>query len=239
MRIALADDSLLFREGLARLLVEGGFEVAGQASDADRLLALVDSTVPDVAIVDIRMPPDHRDEGLAAARAIKEHHPGVGVLVLSQYVEPDYALALVDDRPRGAGYLLKDRVEDLDTLAASIRRIAAGEVVIDPSVVALLVNRARTHDPLDELTRAGARGSPADGRGTVQPRDLGPAVPDRADGRVARPEHISEAEPSADERRPPARAGSAQLLAGQLVQTAACGHGLTDRRRPGHQAAGR
>ena len=88
MRIALADDSLLFREGLARLLVEGGFEVAGQASDADRLLALVDSTVPDVAIVDIRMPPDHRDEGLTAARAIKEHHPGVGVLVLSQYVEP-------------------------------------------------------------------------------------------------------------------------------------------------------
>jgi DNA-binding NarL/FixJ family response regulator len=116
VRIALADDSLLFREGLARLLVEGGFEVAGQASDAESLLALVDSTAPDVAIVDIRMPPDHRDEGLAAAHAIKEQHPGVGVLVLSQYVEPHYALALVDDRPRGAGYLLKDRVEDLNTL---------------------------------------------------------------------------------------------------------------------------
>ena len=152
MRVALADDSLLFREGLARLLVEGGFEVAGQACDAEHLLALVDSTAPDVAIVDIRMPPDHRDEGLTAARAIKERHPGVGVLVLSQYVEPHYALALVDDRPRGAGYLLKDRVEDLDTLAASIRRIGAGEVVIDPTVVAMLVNRARTHDPLDELT---------------------------------------------------------------------------------------
>jgi DNA-binding NarL/FixJ family response regulator len=152
MRIALADDSLLFREGLARLLVEGGFEVAGQARDADHLLALVDSTAPDVAIVDIRMPPDHRDEGLTAARAIKEHHPSIGVLVLSQYVEPHYALALVDDRPRGAGYLLKDRVEDLDTLAANIRRIAAGEVVIDPSVVSMLVSRARTHDPLDELT---------------------------------------------------------------------------------------
>jgi DNA-binding NarL/FixJ family response regulator len=152
VRIALADDSLLFREGLARLLIEGGFEVAGQASDAEQLLALVDSTAPDVVIVDIRMPPDHRDEGLAAADAIKERHPGVGVLVLSQYVEPHYALALVDDRPRGAGYLLKDRVEDLDTLVASIRRIAAGEVVIDPSVVAMLVNRARTHDPLDELT---------------------------------------------------------------------------------------
>jgi DNA-binding NarL/FixJ family response regulator len=152
MRIVLADDSLLFREGLARLLVEGGFEVAGQAHDAEHLLGLVDSTAPDVAIVDIRMPPNHRDEGLTAAHAIKEQHPSVGVLVLSQYVEPHYALALVDDRPRGAGYLLKDRVEDLDTLAASIRRIAAGEVVIDPSVVSMLVSRSRAHDPLDELT---------------------------------------------------------------------------------------
>ena len=152
MRVALADDSLLFREGLARLLAEGGFEVAGQARDAENLLALVDSAAPDVAIVDIRMPPQHIDEGLVAARAIKERHPHVGVLVLSQYVEPHYALALVEDRPRGAGYLLKDRVEDLDTLAASIRRIAAGEVVIDPSVVSMLVSRARAHDPLDELT---------------------------------------------------------------------------------------
>ena len=172
MRVALADDSLLFREGLARLLVEGGFEVAGQARDAEHLLALVDSTAPDVAIVDIRMPPDHRDEGLTAARAIKERHPGVGVLVLSQYVEPHYALALVDDRPRGAGYLLKDRVEDLDTLAASIRRIGAGEVVIDPTVVAMLVNRARTRSAR-RAHRAGARGPPADGRGTIQPRDFG------------------------------------------------------------------
>jgi DNA-binding NarL/FixJ family response regulator len=152
MRVVLADDSVLLREGIARLLEDAGFEVVGQAGDPEQLMLKVRSYSPDVAIVDIRMPPDHRDEGLAAARAIKEHHPEVGVLVLSQYVEPHYALALVDDRPRGAGYLLKDRVDDLETLAASIRRIARGEVVIDPSVVAMLVNRARTHDPLDELT---------------------------------------------------------------------------------------
>ncbi len=152
MRVALADDSLLFREGLARLLSERDFEVVGQAQDADGLLALVDEHEPDVAIVDIRMPPEHRDEGLTAARAIRERHPHIGVLVLSQYVEVHYALALVEDRPRGAGYLLKDRVDDLDGFLAGIRRIAAGEVVVDPSVVSLLVSRARTYDPFDELT---------------------------------------------------------------------------------------
>jgi DNA-binding NarL/FixJ family response regulator len=152
MRVALADDSLLFREGLARLLAESDLDVVGQAGDGDGLLALVDEQSPDVAIVDIRMPPQHRDEGLVAARLIKESHPKVGVLVLSQYVEVHYAMALVEDRPRGAGYLLKDRVENLQEFVDSIHRIAAGEVVVDPSVVALLVNRAREHDPLDELT---------------------------------------------------------------------------------------
>lgn len=152
MRVALADDSLLFREGLARLLAEGGFEVAGQAGDAESLLSLIDEQPPDVAIVDIRMPPEHRQEGLTAARAIKASHPAVGVLVLSQYVEVHYAIGLVEDRPRGAGYVLKDRVENLDDFVGSIRRVAAGELVVDPSVVALLVSRARHQDPLDELT---------------------------------------------------------------------------------------
>ena len=152
MRIALADDSLLFREGLARLLTERGFDIAGQATDADSLLALVDAEAPDIAIIDIRMPPEHRDEGLVAARAIRDRHPTVGVLVLSQYVEVHYALALVEDRPRGAGYLLKDRVEDLEEFTTSVRRVAAGELVVDPSVVSLLVSRSRVHDPLDELT---------------------------------------------------------------------------------------
>ncbi len=152
MRVALADDSLLFREGLARLLTECELDVIGQAEDADGLLALVDAEAPDVAIVDIRMPPEHREEGLIAARQIKRAHPQVGVLVLSQYVEVHYAMALVEDRPRGAGYLLKDRVEDLEEFADAVRRVAAGKVVVDPSVVALLVSRAREHDPLDELT---------------------------------------------------------------------------------------
>jgi DNA-binding NarL/FixJ family response regulator len=152
VRVVLADDSLLFREGLARLLAESELEVVGQAGDAGDLLALVQSEAPDVAIVDIRMPPEHRDEGLVAAHQIKEEHPAVGVLVLSQYVEVHYAMALVEDRPRGAGYLLKDRVENVEDFVDAVRRVAAGEVVVDPSVVALLVNRAREHDPLDELT---------------------------------------------------------------------------------------
>ncbi len=152
MRVALADDSLLFREGLARVMSDAGFEITGLATDAESLLALIEAETPDVAIVDIRMPPEHRDEGLVAAHAIKDAHPGVGVLVLSQYVEVHYALALVENRPRGAGYLLKDRVEDLQEFATSVRRIATGEVIVDPSVVALLVSRARRYDPLDELT---------------------------------------------------------------------------------------
>ncbi len=148
----LADDSLLFREGLARLLEDAGVEVLGQASDAAGLLELVDSCAPEVAVVDIRMPPGHSDEGLVAARRIGESHPDVGVLVLSQYVEVQYAIALVEERPRGAGYLLKDRVENVDGFVESIRRVAAGEAVIDPSVVALLVGRSHERDPLEELT---------------------------------------------------------------------------------------
>jgi DNA-binding NarL/FixJ family response regulator len=152
VRVALADDSLLFREGLARLLTEAGFEIAGLASNADELLELVGSEQPDAVIVDIRMPPTLTDEGLAAARRIKGQHPGIGVLVLSQYVEAEYALTLVEERARGTGYVLKDRVEDLVEFAESVRRVARGDLVVDPSVVALLVGRTRRHDPLAELT---------------------------------------------------------------------------------------
>jgi DNA-binding NarL/FixJ family response regulator len=152
MRVTLADDSLLFREGLARLLSEADIDVAGQASDADELFELVDAERPDAVIVDIRMPPTLTDEGLAAARRIKAEHPQIGVLVLSQYVEADYALALVEDRVHGAGYVLKDRVDDLVEFAESVRRVARGDLVVDPSVVALLVGRARRRDPLDDLT---------------------------------------------------------------------------------------
>jgi DNA-binding NarL/FixJ family response regulator len=152
MRVMLADDSLLFREGLARLLVEAGFQVTGQAADADGLFSLVDADPPDVAVLDIRMPPTRTDEGLALARRVKTAHPQTGVLVLSQYIEAHYALSLLDDRPSGTGYLLKDRVDDLTEFAGAVRRVAAGDVVVDPEVVTLLVRRTREHDPLDELT---------------------------------------------------------------------------------------
>jgi DNA-binding NarL/FixJ family response regulator len=152
MRVAVADDSLLFREGLARLLAEAGFDVTAKAADAEELHAVVEAEPPDVAIVDIRMPPTRTDEGLAAARRIKTTRPETGVLVLSQFVEAHYAVGLLDQGSRGAGYLLKDRVEDLDEFADSVRRVAGGSVVVDRSVVALLLERSRERDPLAELT---------------------------------------------------------------------------------------
>jgi DNA-binding NarL/FixJ family response regulator len=153
LRVAIADDSLLLRQGIARLLLEAGFDVVAQASTADALLAAVREHRPDVAIVDIRMPPTHTDEGLRAAEAIRAEHQGrVGVLVLSQYVEPAFAMRLVTDGAGGVGYLLKDRVEDIDDFADAVRRIARGGSVIDPEVVAQLVGRRRAHVPVDDLS---------------------------------------------------------------------------------------
>jgi DNA-binding NarL/FixJ family response regulator len=153
LRVVLADDSVLLREGIARLLEEAGVSVVAQAGDAEELLRAVREHRPDVAITDIRMPPGHSDEGLRAAEAIRaEHGTEVGVLVLSQYVETSFALRLVDDRAGGVGYLLKDRVEDLEDFADAVRRIARGGSVIDPEVVAQLVGRRRARVPLDDLT---------------------------------------------------------------------------------------
>jgi DNA-binding NarL/FixJ family response regulator len=138
---------------MARLLVEAGFEVVAQAATPEELLVAVDAHLPDVAIVDIRMPPTHTDEGLRAAEAIRASHgTSVGILVLSQYVETTFALRLVADGIGGVGYLLKDRVEDLDEFAEAVRRIARGGSVIDPEVVAQLVMRRRAKVPLDDLT---------------------------------------------------------------------------------------
>jgi DNA-binding NarL/FixJ family response regulator len=141
MRVVVADDSVILREGLARLLEEVGVEVVGLAGDGEELLALVEALEPDVAIVDIRMPPTHTDEGLQAVRKIRERRPGTGILVLSQYVRPSYALELLSGGSEGVGYLLKDRVSDLDELASSVRRVAEGGSVLDPSVVTQLVTR--------------------------------------------------------------------------------------------------
>jgi DNA-binding NarL/FixJ family response regulator/class 3 adenylate cyclase len=153
MRVMLADDSILLREGVARLLAETGFSVLAQAGDAEELLAAIDADPPDVAIVDIRMPPTHTDEGLRAAHRIRAEHPGVGVLVLSQYVETDYAVELVAEGAGGLGYLLKDRVANVQEFTDAVRRIGAGGSVIDPEVVTRLVGRARKASPLDALSQ--------------------------------------------------------------------------------------
>lgn len=153
MRVVVADDAVILREGLSRLLAEAGFEIAGLAADADELLALVERTRPQVAIIDIRMPPTHSDEGLRAARVIRERWPEVGILVLSQHVRATYALELLTQGSAGVGYLLKERVSDLSELAASVERVAQGGSVLDPQVVAQLVERPRRgHDPLEHLT---------------------------------------------------------------------------------------
>ena len=152
MRVVIADDSVLLREGIAKLLEESGFEVAGQSSTADDLLLKVRSYKPDVAIIDIRMPPTHTDEGLRAAKEIRETHPDVGVLVLSQYVEAGYALELLQGSAEGVGYLLKDRVADVTDFADAVRRVAEGGSALDPTVVSRLVGRRRGEDPLDALT---------------------------------------------------------------------------------------
>jgi DNA-binding NarL/FixJ family response regulator/class 3 adenylate cyclase len=152
LRVALAEDSVLLREGIARLLDDAGFEVVAQAGTADDLVRLVAMHKPDVAITDIRMPPTQTDEGLQAAQKIRERQPEVGVLVLSQYVEPAYAMSLLGESAEGVGYLLKDRVSDVEEFTSAVRRVAQGGSVLDPAVVSQLVGRRRKADPLDELT---------------------------------------------------------------------------------------
>jgi DNA-binding NarL/FixJ family response regulator len=152
MRVIVADDSLLFREGLVRVLGDQGFEVVGQAENGDDLVRRVGGLRPDVAIVDIRMPPSFTDEGLQAARAVGEQHPEVGVVVLSQYIESSFAMRLLEHGSAGRGYLLKDRVSDLAGFGAAIRRVAEGGSVVDPEVVSALVNQRDAAGPLDDLT---------------------------------------------------------------------------------------
>jgi DNA-binding NarL/FixJ family response regulator/class 3 adenylate cyclase len=152
LRVALADDAVLLREGIARLLAEAGFDVVGQSGTAEDLLRKIHSYAPDVAVVDIRMPPTQTDEGLRAAKEIRAKHPAVGVLVLSQHVEPTYAMELLAESAEGVGYLLKDRVSDVDEFAAAVRRVAEGGSALDPALVTQLVGRRRQQDPIDDLT---------------------------------------------------------------------------------------
>jgi DNA-binding NarL/FixJ family response regulator len=152
LRVLIAEDELLLREGLSRLLTDAGFEVVGAAGDAPELLRKVASLAPDVAIVDVQMPPDHTDDGIRAAIAIRRDHPDVAVLVLSQFREEAYAMDLIGDDARGVGYLLKDRIADLHSFADAVRRVAGGGSALDPEIVALMVGRRRRADPLAALT---------------------------------------------------------------------------------------
>lgn len=170
----LADDSLLFREGLARLLSECGLDVAGLAGDGDELLTMVRADPPDVAVIDIRMPPTHTNEGLEAARELRASHPDVGVLILSHHVDTVFAMRVIDgmgpSSGGGAGYMLKDRVADLQEFADAVRRVGRGRVVVDPSVVARLVGRRRAGaDRLAQLTprERDVLGLMAEGRSNV------------------------------------------------------------------------
>jgi DNA-binding NarL/FixJ family response regulator len=152
MRVVIAEDVMLTREGIARLLADAGVEIAAEVGDADALMRAVRATKPDAAIIDIRMPPTHTDEGLAAAQQIRAEHPGVNVLILSQYIEPHYAMRLLDEHPGRIGYLLKERIFDVAVLVDALRRLTDGETVVDPTIVARLFARKRRADPLDELT---------------------------------------------------------------------------------------
>ena len=152
MRLILADDSVLIREGLASVLRDAGYDVVAQAGDATQLLTAVERDAPDVCVIDIRMPPSHTTEGLLAALEIRRRFPKIGVLVLSQHVETHYAMQLLGGDAAGVGYLLKDRLADINEIVDAIRHVAAGRSVIDPTVVSTLLGRRREADPLDELT---------------------------------------------------------------------------------------
>jgi len=152
LRVVVADDSVLLREGVVRLLSDAGFEVVGQAGDSEDLLRKVRAHKPDVAVVDVRMPPTHTDEGLQAAKSIRAELPGTGVLMLSQYVEEEYVADLVAEDAEGVGYLLKDRVADIDAFTSAVRRVAEGGSALDPEVVSLLLGRRRADDPLEDIT---------------------------------------------------------------------------------------
>ncbi len=152
MRVVIGEDSVLLREGAARLLSDEGIEVVGQAGDGVELVRKVRAHKPDVAIIDIRMPPNHQDEGLVAAAEIRQELPGTGILILSQYVEEHYVMRLLEDGTEGVGYLLKDRIAEVDRFVDAVRRVASGGSVLDPEVVAQMLGRRRTEGPLQSLT---------------------------------------------------------------------------------------
>jgi len=153
VRVVIADDAMITREGIVRLLTDAGVEVVGQAEEPAGLIREVASTQPDAAVIDIKMPPTHTDEGIVAAHHIRSEFPHVGVLILSSYIEPTYAIRLLEEHPEKAGYLLKERILDIAVLVDALRRVIEGETVVDPTIVARLVSRRRLHDPVETLTK--------------------------------------------------------------------------------------
>ncbi len=212
MRIVIAEDTVLLREGLAGLLEDAGHEVVGKAGDADTLLALVAEHEPELAVVDVRMPPGYDDEGTRAAAAIRDQHPKTAVLVLSQHIETRHIVDLVT-AGGGFGYLLKDRVLDVDDFLDAARRVADGGSALDPQIVATLIGAPRPVSALERAVPARDRGARADGRGPDQRRHRQAAVADREDRRGARALDPDEARAAAQQRRPPPRARRAGVPA--------------------------
>ena len=212
MRLILADDSALLRTSLARAL-DNEFEVVGEAGDAEQLLCLVDEQRPDVVVVDIRMPPNYSDEGLRAAHQIRSRDPTVGVLVLSHHLQTAYAVSLISGGPEGMGYLLKDRVSDLRELEDALRRLAAGETVIDPEIVARLIARNRERSTLEDLNRTRARRAPPNGRRPLERSHLEDPLPLGTYRRDARVEHLRQTRTPHKPLGPPTRPRSARLSA--------------------------
>ena len=196
MRVAIAEDSVLLREGLARLLADAGFEVVAQCGTADDLMLKVDSYDLDVVILDIRLPPTHTDEGLRAALEIREGHPDVAVLVLSQYVEIGLAMKLLADSAERTGYLLKDRITEVDEFVGAVRRVAEGGSALDPVIVSTMLSRQRTDDPLAELTPTRARGAGAHGKWQLEPGNRRQARHHPARGREVRLLDLRQARPA-------------------------------------------
>ena len=192
MRIVIAEDSVLLRDGLTRMLTDGGFEVVAAVPDAEQLLKAVAGHQPDLAVIDVRMPPTHTDEGIRAALVIRRQYPDVALLVLSQYVEESYATDLLSAATSSVGYLLKDRVAHVGDFLDAVRRVAAGGTALDPEVVAQLLVRRRD-DPIEPPHPAGAAGAAAHGRRAVQQRDRRDAEGQPERGGEVRHEHLRQA----------------------------------------------
>ena len=203
MRIVIAEDSVLLRAGLTRILADAGEEVVATVGDADELMGAVERHQPDLVVTDVRMPPTHTDDGLRAAISIRGRWPDIGILVLSQYVEETYASELLAGSTSGIGYLLKDRIADVGEFVEAVRRVGAGGTALDPEVVAQLLARSRRRDPLDRTDPARARGAGADGRGPQQPGHRPCPRRDRQSRGEAREQHPDETRSPTRRGRPP------------------------------------